>query len=136
MIMYPGPAGSRENHKKGYCSDGVKLNMKGDTSPEWPQPAGIFKLGVKFNPAIFLATIRDQYDKIVAPGPNGIGDDAMEYEAFAKLLQDRTIVAADGRHLFRLFALALPSSTPSELIVENDGVRYLRVDILHDGDTG
>jgi hypothetical protein len=133
MMMYPGPTGSQENHKKGYCSDGVKPNMKGDTSPDWPQPPGIFELGTKFNPAVFLATLRDLYDKIVAPGQTGIRDDlSMEYEAFGKLLQDRIITAADGCHLFRLFGLDLPSSTPSELIVVNDGVRYMQINFLRD----
>jgi len=129
MIMYPGPPGSQENHRKGYCSDGVRPSMKGDTPPDWPQPQGIFELGTKFNPLNLLASLRDLYTQIVIQNGTG-GDFAMEYQAFWRLLHNRLTVAADGHHLFKLYDLNLPSSTPPELIVEQDGSRYMRVDYL------
>ena len=92
-IMYPGPSGSPENHKKGYCSDGVKPTMKGDTTPDWPQPQGIFELGTKFNPANFLAALRNVYDQVT----QGYSGDTlpMEFQALIKLLHSRLTVAED-----------------------------------------
>jgi hypothetical protein len=131
--MYPGPTGSAENHKKGYCSDDVKQTMKTDTVPEWPQPQGIFELGVTFNPMQFLITIRNVYENLVIE--NGSGDDlAMEYDAFVKLLKSRTIVLPDGRCLFKLYDLRMPLSTPSEILVNHNGSEYLRLDCFHDND--
>jgi hypothetical protein len=129
--MYPGPTGSSENHKKGYCSDGVKQVMKSDTVPDWPQPQGIFELGTTFNPLKFLTTIRELYEVLVIQGSNG-NDLAMEYEAFTKLLTSRT-VTTDSGILFKLFELEMPFSTPPELIVYHDGSRHLRIDCLRDG---
>jgi hypothetical protein len=129
--MYPGLSGSAENHKRGYCSDGVKQLMKADTVPDWPQPPGIFELGTKFNPIKFLATIRDVYEWVM--NQNGHDNDlTMEYEAFGKLLHSRTIVSPDGQSLFKLFALEIPLSTPSELIVDYNDAQYLRIDCLRD----
>lgn len=127
--MYPGVAGSSENHKKKYCSDGVKPSMKPDTTPDWPQPPGIFERGATFNPIPFLTTIHDMYERLVIERTDG-DDLAMEYHAFAKLLQDRTTVTSDGSHLFKLFDLSLPFNTPTELIVEQNGTRYLQIDCL------
>ena len=46
VIMYPGKTNSPENHKRGYCSDGVQQKEKsGDFLPRWPQPPGIFTNG-------------------------------------------------------------------------------------------
>ena len=129
MIMYPGPAGSQENHRKGYCSDGVRTTIKGDTAPDWPQPQGIFELGTKFNPLNLLDSLRDLYDHVVTRNSDG-GDFAMEYQAFGRLLHSRIDVAADGRHLFKLYDLELPDSTPPGLIVEQGGSRYMYVDFL------
>ncbi|OBZ65553.1 hypothetical protein A0H81_14418 [Grifola frondosa] len=67
-------------------------------------------------------------------GGNG-GDRFMEYLAFADMLQKRTAVEP-GMILFKLFnSLQLGSVSP-ELIVERDGVRYLRVNILYDNNDG
>jgi hypothetical protein len=129
--MHPGVPGSSQNHKKKYCSDGVKQSMKPDTTPDWPQPPGIFERGVIFNPIPFLKTIHDMYERIVIEGTDGDGL-AMEYHAFAKLLQDRTTVAANGTILFKLFDLSLPFDAPTELIIEQNGTRYLRIDCLRD----
>jgi hypothetical protein len=58
----------------------------------------------------------------------------MEYEAFVRLLQSRTIVVPDGRCLFKLYNLQMPMSTPSDLIVDYNNIRYLRIDCLRDDD--
>jgi hypothetical protein len=118
--MYPGASGSPENHKRGYCSDGVKQAMKLDTVPDWPQPQGIFELGTTFYPLRFLASVRDIYDRVVIAGDTL----TMENEAFARLLQKRTIVTDDGHYLFKLFNMDMPLSTPPELVVELNGWRY------------
>jgi hypothetical protein len=105
--------------------------MKNETAPEWPQPLGIFDAGTSFNPIQFLTTIRDLYDKIVTE--NAGGDDLeLEYHAFARMLRDRTTVTRDGHHLFKLYDLRIPFNTPSRLIVEEHGKKYLRVDCLRD----
>jgi hypothetical protein len=129
-IMYPFPNGSPENHKRGYCSDGVKQVMKLDVVPDWPQPQGVFEFGTTFNPLPFLAAVREIYEKVVVN--RGEENLTMENEAFARLLEKRTIVANDGRCLFKLFDLETPLSTAPELIVELNGLRYLRVDCLRD----
>jgi hypothetical protein len=102
--------------------------MKGDTTPDWPQPHGIFELGTKFHPANFLAALRNVYGQVT----QGYTGDAfpMESQALIKLLHARLTIAEDGRHLFKLYALELPSSTPPDLIVEHNGSRYMRVDYL------
>lgn len=102
--------------------------MKLDTVPDWPQPQGIFQSGTTFNPLQFLATVQEMYEKVVIEKGNG-DNLAMEYEAFSKLLQERTIVDADGHVLFKLFELEIPFSTPSELIVAS---HYLCLDCLRD----
>jgi len=130
-IMYPGPMGSPENHKKGYCSDGFKQVMKSDTVPDWPQPQEIFEFGTTFRPIQFLATIHTVYEKVIIEG-NSRGNLAMEYEAFGTLL-NRCIIFPNSQVLFKLFELEMPSSTPPELIVEYNGAHYLKIDWLHDG---
>ncbi|KAF9523224.1 hypothetical protein CPB83DRAFT_871718 [Crepidotus variabilis] len=64
-VMYPGPTGSLENHKKGYCADGVRQIQK-DTEPlpPWPQPQGIFKVGREFHVLAFLTEVRSLYEKL------------------------------------------------------------------------
>jgi hypothetical protein len=84
--MYPGRSGASGNHKKGYCADGVrqkpKLESTDPTLPEWPQPPGIFTNGLIFHPLVFLATVRELYDKVI---DRAIGDQdySMEDEAFS-----------------------------------------------------
>jgi len=127
-IMYPGPTGSPENHKKGYCSDGVKQVLKSDTVPDWPQPQGIFEMGMTFYLLKFLATIRNVYEKFVIKQGNG-GNLAMEYKAFGKLLNHR-IISPNNHFLFKLFDLEMPASTPPELVIDYNCARYLKVDCL------
>ncbi|GBE88685.1 hypothetical protein SCP_1400900 [Sparassis crispa] len=143
--MWPGPEGAGNNHKKGYCSDGVMQKAKtvdkvlgGMTEtmqehpPDWPQPHGIFSNGTTFHPGEFLAAIRELYDCMVVKGSTG-GDRAMEYNAFAVLLSKCTIVSNDGAVLFELFSsLTMASASMyAGLIIERDGSKYLRIDFLH-----
>jgi hypothetical protein len=125
-IMYPGPTGSPENHRKGVCSDGVNPSMK---MVEWPQPPGIFANGTHFNPIAFLKTLRETYEALVVKTwPNNAVP--MEQEAFVKLLASRTTVLADTSVLFQLFDLHIDSSTPDSLIVTHNNLRHLRLDCL------
>ncbi|KAJ3966231.1 hypothetical protein EV361DRAFT_759713, partial [Lentinula raphanica] len=87
-LMYPGPSGSPENHKLGYCSDGVSQKAK---DIPWPQPSGIFlNKGKTFAPVAFLKILRQVYDEtIVQQRP--ISELTMEYQAFADFLGQHTV---------------------------------------------
>ena len=132
--MYPGPTGSLDNHKKGYCSDGVRQKAKAESNdgalPEWPQPSGIFTNGTHFHPIAFLSKIRQLYDKVVE-GTISETEYSMEDEAFSRLLSSR-IHSWEGKSFFRTYDLevALDESVPADLLVEIDGVKSLRVDCL------
>jgi len=132
--MYPGPTGSSENHKKGYCSDGVCQKSKPDSTdgplPDWPQPLGVFTKGTNFHPLTFLSMIRELYDKVVEGALTEV-EYSMEDEAFSRLLASR-IRVQDGQSLFRMFNLEISAEqaiSPS-LLVEHDGATYLRVACL------
>jgi hypothetical protein len=127
-IMYPGPIGSRQNHKRGYCSDGVQSKSTVEQLPDWPQPAGIFVNGTHFDPLAFLTTLRAVYEKVVMEGV-GI-DNLIEYSAFVRLLIARTVTFDEGIIAFRLFDLQLLKSLPPSWLFERDGVRCLRLDCL------
>jgi hypothetical protein len=132
--MYPGPTGSSENHKRGYCSDGVRQREKPGSNdgplPEWPQPLGIFTNGTHFHPLTFLSMIRQLYDKIVEGALSEI-EYSMEDEAFSRLLASRIHVKC-AQSLFRLYDLEIPSNqfNSSSLLVEIDDIKYLRVGCL------
>jgi hypothetical protein len=132
VIMYPGKTNSPENHKRGYCSDGVQQKAKsGDFLPRWPQPPGIFTKGTHFHPLAFLSAIRSLYEKVTDPG----ADITMEDEAFSDLLAQRLKVQDDGSVRFQLYDLELSSETPQCLIDEEEGSssKYLRVHCLDNG---
>ena len=90
--MYLGPTGSLDNHKKGYCSDGVRQKAKAESNdgalPEWPQPSGIFMNGTHFHPITFLSKTHQLYDKVVEGTISEI-EYSMEDEAFSCLLSSR-----------------------------------------------
>ncbi|KAF9540596.1 hypothetical protein CPC08DRAFT_650852, partial [Agrocybe pediades] len=138
-IMYPGPTGSSENHKKGHCSNGVKQKAKlgspdSDTHPDWPQPAGVFSNGTHFHPVAFLTAIRQLYDKVI-DGAISEKDYSMEDLAFSRMLRSR-MVEKSGRSLFRLYSDLELDKKPvdcSSIVVEEDSVRYLQVSCLEDG---
>lgn len=104
--------------------------MKNDTTPDWPQPLGIFESGMKFYPLKLLETIREVYDIVVLQGKTSTDDLPMEYEAFAKLLASRAVITPDGRCLFKLFSLEMPISTPSGLVVNHEGSHHLLIESL------
>ncbi|KAF8572795.1 hypothetical protein K439DRAFT_1259579, partial [Ramaria rubella] len=53
-LMYLGPTGSPDNHKKEFCSDGGSVKFQ---DALWPQPAGVFIKGTSFDISAFLHTI-------------------------------------------------------------------------------
>ena len=130
--MYPGRGGAPENHKKGYCADGVRQKPKAGSTdpalPEWPQPHGIFTNGSHFHPLIFLATVRELYDKVI---DRAISDQdySMEDEAFSRMLSSRVRIE-NGQALFLLFDLENAVGTPPSLFVNVEDRQYLRVDCL------
>lgn len=152
--MYPGPSGSITNHKKGFCSDGVKQTLGSTqhtqqnrdipssngqsvatyTLPDWPQPEGIFSDGTTFHPIAFLAKVGEVYERVLVKKDSG--ELMMEHEAFARLLLKRTLTSEDGSVLFKMYDLEASESdkTPEGLIVLRDGDRYLRLDCLSDQD--
>jgi hypothetical protein len=132
--MYPGPTGAPENHKKGYCSDGVQQKARaGESLPPWPQPLGVFVTGSHFSPLKFLLAIRDLYEKV--SGGHAVESSqtgsTMEDEAFAQLLIQRTnVVESVGTVLFELYDLPFAEDITDNLIVDEGGKKYLRIDCL------
>ena len=126
--------GSLDNHKKGYCSDGVWQKAKAESNdgalPEWSQPSGIFTNGTHFHPITFLSKICQLYDKVVE-GTISETEYSMEDEAFSRLLSSH-IHIWEGKSFFHTYDLevALDESVPSDLLVEIDGVKSLQVDCL------
>ncbi|KAH9001850.1 hypothetical protein EDB86DRAFT_2801333, partial [Lactarius hatsudake] len=144
-LMYPGPTGSPENHKWGYCSDGVRSKPPDDAPPgylpPWPQPNGIFSSdagGETFNPIPFLATLRNVYEKAVLGG--GQSDEVVEFGAFTTMLHLRIVFRTDGAILFRLYPKFELGPCPEGLFVKGDkfeegrggieATSYLQVDCL------
>ena len=85
--MYPGPEGSPLNHKRAYCSDGVKqVSKASEEVPPWPQSQGIFTAGKTFHPQAFYTTVQDIYKWYCIPGAKPPPITIMEAVAFAKLL--------------------------------------------------
>ncbi|KAJ7081765.1 hypothetical protein B0H15DRAFT_912554 [Mycena belliarum] len=135
-IMYPGPAKSPENHKKGYCSDGFKQKVVEAESAPWPQPAGVFTSGSEFHPLVFLATIREVYEKVAVEADSNL---TLEHDAFLLMLQKpgRIFKSSTGVVLFKLFTgydVPAADTTPSGLFTKLDGHEYLRIDALRDSD--
>jgi hypothetical protein len=128
--MYPGITGAPENHKKGYCSDGVQQKPRtGEVLPPWPQPLGIFMTGNQFNPFKFLLAIHELYEKVSRSVEGTEQDSTMEDEAFAHMLTQRTRVV-EGTILFELYDLTFVENISNSLIVEDEGKRYLQIDCL------
>ncbi len=149
-IMWARSEGAHANHKKGYCSDGVKQKPPkfektlpgGQTIsaierlPPWPQPSGIFSTGTTFNARIFYQAVHELYDKAVVQNDVG-GEHAMEYLALSAMLQERLLVIPASANdpfmvLFELFATLELRDCPPESLVERDGTRYLRINYLDD----
>ncbi|KAI1797610.1 hypothetical protein LXA43DRAFT_1126227, partial [Ganoderma leucocontextum] len=144
-IMWARGEGNSDNHKKGYCSDGVKqkpppVNGVIEELPPWPQPNDIFTKGTHFWPKRFIRTVRELYDTITdgADGSERLGGTkAMEFAAFADMLRARLIVipATETQAScvrFKLYRGLGLGEQPANLsdIVEVDGDKYLHVTYL------
>ncbi|KAG2039032.1 hypothetical protein BDR03DRAFT_981073 [Suillus americanus] len=131
-IMYPGPKNSPLNHKKGYCTDGVKQSSKaaGMELPPWPQPQGIFSEGRTFHPHVFLSMVQHVYKHVFMQGPGET--DLLETKAFSKLLILCTEVhKSDNMVLFRLFkGFITDPTTPHNRIISHDGGEWLKINYL------
>ncbi|KAH9958299.1 hypothetical protein BC827DRAFT_1136441, partial [Russula dissimulans] len=114
-------------------ADGARqVKRKGDDDiPDWPQPQGVYAKGTHFYPIEFLKTLRDMYKRVVVRDERS-ADLPVEYEAFGKVLQRRTIIDEDGSALFRLYDLLMPPSAPDSLVVLHNGHQHLRLDCLWD----
>ncbi|KAJ3816341.1 hypothetical protein F5880DRAFT_1457402, partial [Lentinula raphanica] len=129
-IMYPGPTGSPENHKLGYCSDGVSQKSK---NIPWPQPSGIFiNKGKTFAPVPFLQILRQVYDEtIIQQRP--ITELTMEYQVFAEFLGKHTTAKGDTL-LFDLESIgsdiSIDLSAPDSLFVKHGKENFLRLECL------
>ncbi|PIL30720.1 hypothetical protein GSI_06888 [Ganoderma sinense ZZ0214-1] len=140
-IMWARGEGDSENHKKGYCSDGVKQKpacVDGivEELPPWPQPNEIFSKGTHFWPLRFTRTVRELYD-MVTDGDRLGGPKAMEFAAFADMLRARLVVIPATAtqpscvrfKLYRGLQLGEQPENPSD-IVDVDGAKYMHVTYL------
>ena len=143
-IMYPDGQRGKDNHKKSICCDGFPQNLKppkpneGDGSLSnakpalWPQPAGVFVDGTKFDPFALLWSVRDMYHAVVAEDCD-FSTAPMEYIALGQLLEDR--VVQDGpRVLFRVYPqLELTRKDTAASFLETfDGTQCIRIECLED----
>lgn len=103
--MYHSSEGSSLNHKRAYCSDGVRqVSKAGEEVPPWPQPQDIFTAGKIFHSQAFYVTIQDIYKRYCIPGAKPPSIATMEAVAFAKFLASRIRMFEDGMIGFCLFA--------------------------------
>ena len=128
--MYPGGTGSPENHKRQYCSDGVKQRC----DIPWPQPGGIFEGGTNFYPIKLLENIRCMYERLCPPDGRGLApaeaDLSMEEAALGTYLKN-SLQIQNSKVVFQMpNDLIIPSSTPDYLLLTTNGTRYLRVDCM------
>ena len=137
--MWAHGEGNSENHKKGYCSDGVKQKAPPGTDeelPPWPQPNGVFTKGTHFWPKHFNRTICELYETVTDGNTTG-GCRAMEFAAFAEMLQKCLIIIPVTEtepscvcfKLYRAFELGEQPGSLSD-IVEVNSARYLHVTYL------
>ncbi|KAG0697389.1 hypothetical protein DFH29DRAFT_878740 [Suillus ampliporus] len=130
-IMYPGPENSGYNHRRGFCADGAKQVSKNEPPPPWPQPPGIFSEGKHFHPCAFLETIKQIYKQVFLR-PSGESP-ALEQEAFATMLLDRSTTLESGTVLFKLYEeLEIDGTTPDALLTVHNGVKHLRIEYLQE----
>ncbi|KAF9012175.1 hypothetical protein BDZ89DRAFT_963654, partial [Hymenopellis radicata] len=125
-LMYANGLKGAGNHKKGYCSDGVRQKA---SSILWPQPEGIFAKGTDFSPIKLLESIRGLCERL---GGTTISDPdlSMEDSALLDLLQTR-LKTVNRQMVFTLVdGLEMPTNVPDTLFITIEGVRYLRVDCL------
>ena len=143
--MWVGGEGGDDNHKRGYCLDGVKQSFKKKTVaadddknklPPWPQPSGIFTKGTHFWPRRLNRAIRELHDALDSSDDLG-GIKAMEYAAFAEMLEKRLVVTPPTKEqlsivrfkLYPEFVLGEQPENPDDL-VNIDGTQYLHISYL------
>ncbi|KAH0835772.1 hypothetical protein J3R83DRAFT_9614, partial [Lanmaoa asiatica] len=127
--------GSSLNHKRAYCSDGVRQVSKVDEEvPPWPQPQGVFTAGKTFHPQVFYVMLQDIYERYCIPGAEPPPIATMEAVAFAKLLASRICTLDGGVIGFRLFAdYELDPKTPTGYVIhpeDGSSTEYLRLAYL------
>ncbi|KAJ7585548.1 hypothetical protein C8J56DRAFT_1087508, partial [Mycena floridula] len=137
-LMYPGGVNSPENHKKGYCTDGVRQKIPKSGShalPPWPQPSGIFTKGSVFEPHQFFASLIELSSRIAETVSGNFIEYTMEHGAFAAMLKERIIEMDEPKTVaFRLYPdeyFTVAANTSNTLLFERDDIRYLRVDCLN-----
>ena len=137
--MYPGPEGSALNHKRGYCSDGVKQVSKHEEIPPWPQPYGIFTTGKTFHPPAFYRTVQDIYERYCSAGSEPTPIATMEVFTFVQLLASHIRTFDDGSMGFRLHSdYELDKATPNSCIArpEDGSGEFLRIPYLQGTHSG
>lgn len=100
------------------------------TTIPYPLPPGIFEGGALFNPLAFTQKVAQLYEHIIVNKQTG--ESIMQDEAFATLLMRRTVKLDDGTVLFKMVECETPKLTPDGLIIQIEGLKYLRLDCLQD----
>jgi hypothetical protein len=132
--MYPGPPGAKENHRHGYCADGVKQvpSHQGEELLPWPQPKGIFMNGQLFHPRTFLTMVPKLFEHMMAIQLS-MDTCILELEAFTKMLQERATKLDEDNNtvLFKLYkGLKIDPSWPKGSLRVHDGDEWLPIDYL------
>ncbi|KAG2158792.1 uncharacterized protein EDB93DRAFT_1245361 [Suillus bovinus] len=104
-----------------------KKVSKNEPPPPWPQPPGIFSEGKHFHPCAFLKTVKQIYEQVFLR-PSGESP-ALEQEAFATMLLDRSTTLESRTVLFKLYEeLEIDGTTLDALLTVHNGVKHLRVE--------
>ncbi|KAG2097022.1 uncharacterized protein F5147DRAFT_816938, partial [Suillus discolor] len=118
--MYPGPENS-----------GAKQVSQTEPPPPWPQPPGIFSDGKCFHLCAFLETVKQIYKQVFLQLSGE--SPALEQEAFAMMLLDRTTTLESGTVLFKLYEeLEIDATMPDALLTEHNCIKHLRVEYLQE----
>jgi hypothetical protein len=136
--MYPGPSGSKENHRRNCCADGVKQQptSPGEPLPPWPQPHGIFTDGQYFHPRAFLHCVQKAFEFLIIRPSSTItalppDTSLLELESFTRMLAERCTMLDDGLILFQLYkGFIIDSSWPKTHLREHEGQEWLPIDYL------
>ena len=130
-IMYPGQRGHPNNHKPGYCSDGV---VSSPTAPKFPLPPGIFLRGNSFSIPAFYATVQQLFECLCVNGQRR-EDLSLELDTFGELFIQRIKQDLDGRSgsvFWELYGnVTLEGVSTSKIddyvLTADDGKQYVRV---------
>ncbi|KAG1727637.1 hypothetical protein EDD22DRAFT_789270 [Suillus occidentalis] len=126
-----GKKNSGYNHRRGFCADGTKQVSQQEPPPPWPQPPGIFSDGKCFHPRAFLETVKQIYEQVFLQ-PSGESP-ALEQEAFATMLLDRSTTLESGTVLFKLYKeLEIDATTPDALLMVHNGIKHLHIEYLQE----